>query len=327
MTWDELVRVLETLKDVDAEKVVEELKEKGAGVRLYLTPHYHEIHREYLVELDQKENFCGPFAAAIILRGLGFREHKGEKVDQDYLAVLARVNVSPSDLERLRKLREKAESLPPEEAEKLAEANREIWYRFQDFPTTTKSQELGASAEGVAHAILEASGNALAVVPIKTYDRRDGALLRGEGLKAFHSLLREVPRLQAQLILNLNTRHLLDSEKIPRLSEKLLLGEPYPNILRNPVGHFVSSGGLIEVDDRGLVVIRETYRIYGAHLQPLERVGEALCREDGREGGVLLIVPRRVEAEARRLVEGLGLRVGLWDNGSPYIPATSQQTF
>lgn len=326
MSWDELVKVLETLKDVDAERVVEEFKKKDVDVKLYLTSRYYDVHKEYLVELDQKENFCGPFAASIILRGLGFKEHKGEKIDQDYLAVLARVNVSPSDLEKLKELREKVEGLPQAEAEKLAQVNRAIWYRFSDFPTTTKPQELGASAEGVVHAVLMASGNSLAVIPIKTYDKRDGALLRGEGLKAFHSLLREVPRLQAQLILNLNTRHLLDSEKIPKLSEKLLLGEPYPRVLRSPVGHFVSSGGLIEVEDRSLVIIRETYRIYGAHLQPLENVGKALCREDGREGGILLIVPREREAEARRLVEDLGLRVGLWDNGSPYIPATSRQT-
>lgn len=328
---EELSNLLATLKDVEPGKILSELEKRGISLKAYPLSNYMEVHAEYLEELDQKENLCGAFTAAYILRGLGFKEHGGERVDQDYVALFARVNVSPEDLERLNRLRAEAEKLPRPEAEKLMKENREIWYRFTDLPTTRRPEELGASIEGVARAVEEISDGLLKAIPLKTYDKNSGALLTPERMKVLLDFMREdARRLKAQLILNLNTKHLLDSEKISGLSERLLLGEDFPEILREPVGHFVSCGGLLDVgsegDVRSLMIIRETYSRYGAHLQPAENVRRALCREDGREGGILVIVPREFESEVRKALEPLGLPMEFWDNGSPYIPATSRRT-
>ena len=303
--------VLKTFKNVDVERVLRETRERGLKLRAYPLANYLEIQKEYMVEGEQKENFCGAFSAAYILRGLGYRTHGGEAIDQDYLAWHARVNVSPDDLERLRELRRKY-------SKPVGDSWR-IWYRFDSLPITTKPQELGASAEGVAHAVKIVSGGELEVVPVKAFDKSEGELLTQESMRSFLEFLREdAESLGAQLILNLNTSHLLDSEKIPKLSEHLLLKEPIPQLYREPVGHFVSCGGLIEVDGSSLLIIRETYQRYGVHLQPAENVRKALCRGDGREGGILVVVPSKHLEKVEDDLKTRGLRISLWDNGSPF---------
>jgi len=313
--------ILSTLKDVDAEKI---LRSIGDRIRVYPTPRYLEVHKEYVSELDQKESLCGAFAAAYILRGMGYRFHRGEVVDQDYVAYIARVNVDPRDLERLRKLKLEVARLPREQAEEIIRRNRDIWYRFDDLPTTLKPHELGASPEGVIHAIHEISMLGLGAIPVKTVSRAGDEFLTEEKMMNLLDIIRRSEEYDAQFILNLNTRHLLDSEKIPRLSEKLLLGEKFQEIFRESVGHYIGCGGLIEVDDKCFLILRETYRKYGVHLQPAEHVRKALLRGDGREGGVIIVVPASLEEKIRGILLDRGFRLEIWDNGSPFIPFTSQ---
>ncbi|MCC6024052.1 MAG: hypothetical protein LM600_05065 [Thaumarchaeota archaeon] len=315
--------ILSTLKDVDAEKI---LRNIGDRIRVYPTPRYLEVHKEYVSELDQKESLCGAFAAAYILRGMGYRFHRGEVVDQDYVAYIARVNVDPRDLERLRKLKLEVARLPREQAEEIVRRNRDIWYRFDDLPTTLKPHELGASPEGVIHAIHEISMLGLRAIPVKTVSRAGDEFLTEEKMMNLLDIIRRSEEYDAQFILNLNTRHLLDSEKIPRLSEKLLLGEKFQEIFRESVGHYIGCGGLIEVDDKCFLILRETYRKYGVHLQPAEHVRKALLRGDGREGGVIIVVPASLEEKTRGILLDRGFRLEIWDNGSPFIPFTSQRT-
>ncbi len=322
--YSKIREILNTLKDVDVDKVLQAVQDR---VKVYPTPHYLPIHIEYVNELDQKENFCGAFSASYILRGLGYRTHRNEIVDQDYIAYLSRVNVDPRDLEKIRKLKNEIASLSREEARKIVEENRSIWYRFDDLPTTVKSQELGASPEGIIYAIHEVSMSKLKVIPVKTVSKTEGELLSSEKMAVFLELFKKAEVYNAQFILNLNTRYLLDSEKIFKLSEKLLLGEVFQEVYRESVGHYVGCAGLIEVNGEPLIIIRETCRKYGVHLQPAEYVRRALIREDGREGGVLIIVPADLEKDLKRMLSDRGLRVETWDNGSPYTPFTSRRTF
>jgi len=321
--YSKIREVLNTLKDVDVDKVLSAI---GEAIKVYPTPNYLSVHEEYLKELDQKENFCGAFTAAYILRGLGYRTCRNEIVDQDYVAYLARVNVDTSDIEKLRILKREVESLPKEVAEELSGRYRSIWYRFNDLPTTQKPEELGASPEGIIYAIQEITMSRLKAIPVKTFSKSDGNLLSKERMDVLLNILKESEKYGVQAILNLNTKYLLDSEKIPRLSEKLLLRERFEEVFRDSVGHYVGYAGLIEVDSEPLIIIRETYRRYGVHLQPADYVMKALLRGDGREGGIIVIMPSEVEGELKNLLLKNGFKVELWDNGSPYIPFTSRQT-
>lgn len=319
--YSKIVEILRTLKDVDVEKV---LSAVGDKIKVYTTLNYLSVHGEYVKELDQKENLCGAFSAAYILRGLGYKTYKNEMIDQDYIAYLARVNVESSHLEILRRLKKEMAGLPRGEAEELARKYRNIWYKFDALPTSQKPQELGASPEGIIHAIHEVTMSKLRAIPVKTCSKTEGNLLSEEKMNVFLNIMRRAEEYKAQFILNLNTRYLLDSEKVSRLSERLLLREEFEKIFRESVGHYVGCAGLIQVDNEALIIIRETYRKYGVHLQPAEYVRRALLREDGREGGIIIIAPRDEEGKLRNALLSNDFRIELWDNGSPFIPHPSQ---
>jgi hypothetical protein len=64
-------------------------------------------------------------------------------------------------------------------------------------------------------------------------------------------------------------------------------------------------------------VVRDSYPSLGwdgHHLQPPRAVVAALLRGDGREGGVLAVVPVGGGGAVRRLAARLPLETGLWHN-------------
>lgn len=246
------------------------------------------VDEEYLREGEQKENLCGPFTAAYILRGMGFRYHNGNFVDQEYVAYLARARVS---------------------------AGEGGLYKYP-LAETLSPAELGTSAQGLKYAIETISEGSLRVVPVKTADMISGPMLKAEDLEALVEIFSRVR--EVQLIFNLNTRHLLDGEDLNR---KVLSIDRDAELIRaglkkrEGVGHFVSCAGFVR-RGKALFIIRETYRRYGVQMQPFEAVLQGLNRGDGREGGILVITTEELEEE---LVEELqGFDLSLWNNGSPF---------
>ncbi len=65
-------------------------------------------------------------------------------------------------------------------------------------------------------------------------------------------------------------------------------------------------------DVRVYFLIRDSYKnagYMGYHVQPLNAVREALIRDDGREGGILLIVRRDIAKEVEKAIKSIGLPV------------------
>ncbi|HEX6461056.1 MAG TPA: hypothetical protein VF032_19225 [Thermoleophilaceae bacterium] len=243
--------------------------------------------------LQQKDNLCGPFHAARVLREAGIVSWDGEELDQDLIA-----------LESGTVLPEVQEGPPvPPGAVSFTD------YRF-DLPRTAPAGS-GTSAGGLAKAIEGAAAGALRCVPLRGEWTADGV----------ERVVEAAPGLSARLLANVSTAPLWGSR--PPLEALLahLDGEAVdtPPASDWTVGHFVELSRLLRGRAGSLVLVVDSYPSLGwmgRHLQPPAALADALERGDGREGGVLVVVPPENAEAVTALATELGLDVGFWDNGT-----------
>jgi hypothetical protein len=240
-------------------------------------------------ELQQKDNLCGPFQAARILRELGFDAWDGEPLDEDLVALRAgSVLPAPAD-----------GSVPPG-------ARSRAEYRYE--LGTVSPDESGTAAEPLGRAIEEASGGALRCVPIcgEWTAERVAALVGGAA--------------PARLLANVRTGGFWGTRPPLEALEAALDGReaegPPPEW---DVGHFCELVALVRGAGGALVVVRDSYPSFGLrgyHLQPTRAVAAALERGDGREGGVLAVTAEPGAEKIAALARELGLENRFWDNGT-----------
>jgi hypothetical protein len=243
-------------------------------------------------QAQQKDNLCGPFWAARVLTDAGFDAWDGELVDEDLIAVRAGTILPDSKT---------LTSVPPGAVSRTA-------YRY-GLPVAPVEAS-GTSPRRLMQAIEAASAGALRCVPIcgPWTDVR------------VERLVDDVPRLGARLIANLQTGRLWGS----RPQADALLAELDGRPVKDPppdwdVGHFVELAMLISGPRRSLVVVRDSYPSLGwegVYAQPTRVVAAALLRDDGREGGVLAVVPRDGADAVVAVATELGLVIGTWNNGT-----------
>ncbi len=295
-------------------------------IEILLLNNFAEIHREYISMGDQKEETCGLYALTYILRGLGYREYNGVIIDEDYLSYLARTRISPEE-ENLR--REIFTKILYGEIT-VDEALRKYWkiIRRYELPTTTNPVELGTSAEGIKYALETVTRKQLIGIPLPSRRKETIYFTKDKFSNLVQLLINRIDEWGYQAILNVQTSKLVNM--ISRFHDIFLtlLSENPLNVLGpNPwhAGHFVSLAGFIKVygvkETKIYFLIRDSYKnagYLGYHVQPLEQVREALIRDDGREGGILLIVRKEIARELEDSIQAIGLPIGLWDNGSPF---------
>jgi uncharacterized protein DUF6885 len=243
--------------------------------------------------LQQKDNLCGPFHAARVLREAGIASWDGEELDQDLIALRAGT-VLPDP--------EEGPQVPPG-----AVNFRD--YRFE-LPRAAPADS-GTSAAGLAGAIESAAGGALRCIP-----------LRGPwDAEAVEKLVDAAPALGARLLANISTGPLWGSRPplealLAHLDGEELADPPAPDWR---VGHFVELSRVVRGPAGSLVLVVDSYPSLGwmgRHLQPPPAVAAALERDDGREGGVLVVAAAGEAGSVEALAGELSLEVGLWDNGT-----------
>jgi hypothetical protein len=242
---------------------------------------------------QQKDNLCGAFWGARVLRDRGFVTWNGEEVDEDLVALRAGTVLPEGS---------PAGCIPPGAVSKA-----DYRYRLRTAPEAKS----GTGVPSLVSVIEAASGGALRCVPL--HGRWNGERVRGliEGGRR----MPERPR----LIANIRTGRLWGS----RPSANLLVDELNGNRVAGPaadwdVGHFVELASLLTGDGGSLVVVRDSYPTLGwqgHHLQPPRVIAASLERGDGREGGVLAIGPAGLAGAIESLATELGLEIGTWDNG------------
>jgi hypothetical protein len=241
---------------------------------------------------QQKDNLCGPFWVARVLNESGFSNWDGEAIDEDLVALRARTVLPDAQTDA---------GVPPGAVSRAA-------YRYV-LPTAPVEQS-GTSAGGLVEVIEAASGGELSCLPLR------GAW----NVERIERLVDESRDLGSRLIANVRTGRLWGSR--PPL--EVLLAELDGRPVQDPapdwdVGHFVELEMLIRGPHRSLVVVHDSYPSLGwdgRHFQPPRVLEAALLRGDGREGGVLAVVPKARAEAAKVLAAEIGLDVRTWNNGT-----------
>ena len=253
-------------------------------------------------ELPQRDDLCGAFCASLALRAAGVRNHGGEPVDQDAVALAAGTVISATPAPQI---------LPAGE-----QGRRD--YRLA-LPTIADENASGTTAEGLVRAIGELSDGRIAAVP-----------LAGPWTEATLAALFALAAGRARpiaLLANLATHHLWGSR--PTLAQ--LLGHLIDGDEAGPppdwdVGHFALVFARVEGERGTLYALADTYRSLGQegiHMQPAPRLAAAIDRRDKPAGGVIVAVSSAEAAAVREGAAAAGLREGLWDNGTPPAAAAS----
>jgi hypothetical protein len=272
----------------------------------------------------QRPATCGAYALSYLLPALGFTTHAGVDLSaEDYLAHLAAVIVEademgPSDAVTRRV---SAGELSTEEA--LRQFGR-TWYRFP-VRASADPVESGTSATGIARAIGHATEGALGCLPVAGRTADGAVALQPARWDTLLQLLADhVADWRWHAILNYEVNQVLGPAAPEYRVENLRAGDADLRIPRDDwgVGHFAGVLGLWRrrVDHRWWLVLLDTYKergFGGYQPQPAELVRRAIVREDGRGGGLLLVLPREILAPATRAIERLGVEVRMWSNGSP----------
>lgn len=267
----------------------------AAGLRSVLLPGSRALLDYHAAELPQRDDLCGAFCGALALNAAGIVEVGGEPTDQDAVAIAAGSIVSTT--------RDPA-TLPGGKG-----GRRD--YRLA-IPTIDDPDISGTTAEGVARAIEELGSGAVTAIPFS--GPWTAATL--DGLFDAAAALTE----PVTLIANLATHHLWGGGATPgQLLAHLLDGAldgPAPDW---DVGHFSCVVACTYGPAGRLYAVADTYPALGSngvHLQPRERLAAAIARVDKPAGGVLAVVSLGEAERLREAATALGLREGLWDNGT-----------
>ncbi|HSO97979.1 MAG TPA: hypothetical protein VLP43_03435 [Solirubrobacteraceae bacterium] len=245
------------------------------------------------LQLQQKDNLCGPFHAARTLRDIGVTEWEGAPVDQDLVALHAGTALPE---------REIGPQVPP------GAANLRD-YRYE-LPRVEQAAS-GTSPAALAAAISELSGGRLVCVPVS------GAW----STEVVERLVLEGRTIGARLMANIRSGLLWGSRPPLDLLIGRLAGEDaaHPPGADWDVGHFVELAEVVCGRRGALVVVQDSYPTLGwngTHLQPPGALAAALSRGDGKQGGVLAVSAPELETAVRELVAEVGMSSEMWDNSS-----------
>jgi hypothetical protein len=270
-----------------------------------LLPGARELLAAHARELPQRDDLCGAFCGALALRAAGIETRGGEPLDQDAVALAAGSLVAGA--------REPG-TLPHGER-----GRRD--YRLS-IPTIEDPYLSGTTAAGVREAIATLSGGALEAIPY-------GGPWDADTLAGLFELACALER-PATLLANFATHHLWGGR--PRVEQ--LLDYLFDGTLDGPppdwrVGHFACVFGRVRGPCGSVYGVADTYPALGnagVHVQPQERLAAALERRDMPAGGMFAVVFAQDAAVVRTGAAALGLREGIWDNGTVTDGATSGDT-
>lgn len=272
---------------------------------------------------NQRPSTCGAYSLSYLLPALGFERHGGvDLAAEDYLAYLAGVVIEDHEVEPSADVARRVAGGELTEAEAM-ERFPDVWYRW---PMRASADPVlqGTSPMGVARAIAVGTEGKLASLPVAGRGESGEPQLTPDRWEGLLGLLEaRLPDWHWHGILNYQTDLALKPNSAEYTAEALSRPDAAERLPRDDwgVGHFAGLVGLWQRPwgERWLLLM-DTYKergFSGYQPQPAELIRRTLIREDGREGGLLLVLPSDRVHDAAREVEGLGVALRPWSNGSP----------
>jgi hypothetical protein len=272
---------------------------------------------------DQRPATCGAYVARYLLAPIGYPLHDGYPTTrEDYLALLAGTVIEAYEEAPAESVRAEVRQLGLTDGEAV-DRYGEAYYAWP-LRASGDPAVAGTSPTGTARVLAAASAGGLVTLPVPARDAAGGIRLTEEAWDGLLDLLVEgLEAWRIHAIANYESDQLLDPTAATYDAAGLTSPDPAAVIPldRWGVGHFAGIGAIWRAaEGRRWILLLDTYRDRGFSRyepQPAELLRRALVRTDGREGGLLLVLPREHLDAARVVVEGLGLEVRMWGNGSP----------
>jgi hypothetical protein len=248
----------------------------------------------------QLDHLCGPYWISVLLRSRGW------DVSQEAGAASAGTLLPPAG---------SGPAAPPGEPERPVPTGA--------IDRSSDPAGSGTAIPGMLTAVSGLSGGRFAFVPIRS---RGGSPLDAASLLTLIDEAADAPS-DVSPVLNIRTGALWGSRASPLDAVRYLAGgDVLAPRAEWDVGHFVNVAGIARGPARAMVLLRDSYPSLGwagHHLQPVDVVSDALRRDDGREGGCLLLVADGDVAALERRLKEADFDIGIWDNGTPYRGGTT----
>lgn len=274
------------------------------------------IHEVFMGVKDQKSVTCGPYSIMKIARSLGIETIGG--LTEDMLAQMCGTVISTEEYELSRRLQDTNES-------DLDEETRQRFYPLE--LGVSGSEDLqGTSAIGVIDATSSVLGSEYVVHPLPAKNNGDVQFTEStfhelsdvlwenmahEGLNAIFNVQVDLFCSNSKLKTPVDLFGSLSAEKCDKLDDW-------------SVGHFIVLAGMIRRETANghsyFYILQDSYKkrgMSGYLFQPEENLRNAMVRNDGNQGGLILVLPK---AKGEGIVGNLpgSLVSSGWDNGTPY---------
>lgn len=301
-------RLTDSLNQSDAGK-------PGVSLEIRMLKSIQRLNGTFSSLKDQKSETCGPYSLLKIAQSL---ETKSEyDLSEDIMAKLSGTTISRDEYELSRKLKGKSE-------DELDDRTREVFYPLE-MKFSDREEELGTSAVGVLEAARKVLGNQYSAKPFFAA-RNNEVNLTSEAFRKVGELIWEnLQKTDLNIILNLQVDLTCSNAflKTPVDLFEFLSREECMELDDWSVGHFVVLAGMIkkysESGHEFYYVLQDNYKSRGMSgyiFQPAESLRNALIRNDGKEGGFIVIYHASRQDIGKDLESCL--TPGIWDNGTPY---------
>lgn len=275
------------------------------------------LHDVYSKLKDQKSVTCGPYSLLKIARSVG--NVSGNELNENNLARLCGTVISPEEYELSRRLHGANE-------DELDEQTRERYYPIE-LQVSDNEDLQGTSALGVIEASRKILGDTHHVHPIPSR-KGDKVLLDKAKFRTLGEVMwKGLGTGGLNAIFNVQVDRFCSNESLSTPVDvfRLLGSGECAKLDEWSVGHFIVLAGIIRTSGKGgeqyYYILQDSYKkrgMSGYLIQPESNLRDALVRDDGSEGGVILLVPGSDWKSYGTEIEE-EFRASGWDNGTPYM--------